>query len=105
LVQFPFDWPTLIFKIYFTDKAIAKIIITRADVHANEDFLTYTIDVKNTTTGTYLDINIDITKPVDGIVLVRNFISFDLNSVNKYQNANLFFSDRFGNLQKNWQLI
>jgi hypothetical protein len=51
-------------------KAFSKVIITRADMETNKEYVTSSIMVKNKTDGTFLDISVDMHKNIDGKVLV-----------------------------------
>jgi P pilus assembly chaperone PapD len=50
--------------------AFGKVIITRADVETNKDYVTSSIVVKNKTEGTFVDVNVDMHRSMDGKVLV-----------------------------------
>jgi Protein of unknown function (DUF1091) len=54
----------------FASQALGKVIITRADVEANHDYATASINVKNKTDGTFVDISLDVNKQIDGKIQV-----------------------------------
>jgi P pilus assembly chaperone PapD len=47
-----------------------KVIITRADVETNKDYVTSSIVVKNKTDGTFVDVTVDMHRSIDGKVQV-----------------------------------